>query len=359
MKIIIVSGFFYPTNAPRAFRTTELVKQFVRLGHDLTLYVPKTGDDIKEFLSQYHVSIHYYERKTVCGSKGLFSRIKNRILTQYAEYPDSTIVSELKGKLKKETGYDLLITVAMPHPIHWTVGLLYNEGHKIAKKWVADCGDPYMLCGTNRFKRPFYFKYIEKIWCKHCDYITVPTKEAINGYYPEFRNKIRVIPQAFDFSEVKRKDYHQNPVPTFAFSGNIIPHVRDPRPFLDFLSKIDQKFKFIMYCSKHHMVVPYVEKLQGKLVVKDYIPRLDLLNELSGMDFLINIENATHVQTPSKLIDYALTGRPILSVNPLKLEEKYILRFLKGDYSSRYTVDNIDDYNIVNVANKFIKLALN
>ena len=35
MKILIVSGFFYPQNTPRAFRTTELAKEFARLGHDV------------------------------------------------------------------------------------------------------------------------------------------------------------------------------------------------------------------------------------------------------------------------------------------------------------------------------------
>ena len=30
MKILIVSGFFYPQNTPRAFRTTELAKEFGR-----------------------------------------------------------------------------------------------------------------------------------------------------------------------------------------------------------------------------------------------------------------------------------------------------------------------------------------
>ena len=40
MKILIISGSFYPDNSPRAFRTTELAKRFCKLGHDVTVYIP-------------------------------------------------------------------------------------------------------------------------------------------------------------------------------------------------------------------------------------------------------------------------------------------------------------------------------
>ena len=36
------------------------------------------------------------------------------------------------------------------------------------------------------------------------------------------------------------------------------------------------------------------------------------------MDFLLDLENGASVPTPSKLIDYALTLRPILSVDSQK-----------------------------------------
>lgn len=357
MKILIVSGAFYPINTPRAFRATELVKRFVRLGHDVSVYIPRTNNDLASFLIDYPTTVNYYTRKGPIKGTSIIHRVIGRLLNQYAEYPDITIVKELTQKLKEEKGYDLLITVAMPHPIHWAVGKLFEKGNRIAKTWIADCGDPYMLCGTNQFKRPFYFKKMETRWCKYCDYITVPTLDAVNGYYPEFREKIKVIPQAFDFSEVKRQEYKKNPVPTFAFSGNIIPNVRDPKPLLDFLVSLDIDFKFVLYCSKHHLIMPYKNMMPDKFEVYDYIPRLDLLYKLSSMDFLVNIENSTKVQTPSKLIDYGLIGRPILSVNPKSLDKNAVKEFLDGNYSKQFIIPNLNDYDIVNVANQFLSLT--
>ena len=357
MNILIISGAFYPNNTPRAFRTTELVKQFCRLKHNVTVCIPYTGKDLPDFVRTYPVEIKYYTRDKVRLKNGFVSKVFNRTLAQFLEYPDIKIIRRLKALLKEESGYDLLLTIAQPHPIHWAIGLLYKKGCKIAKTWVADCGDPYMLCDIEHLRKPFYFKFIEKLWCRECDYISVPTEASVGGYYPEFRNKIRVIPQAFDFSEVRRKEYVKNEIPTFAFSGNLIPRVRDPKPLLAYLSTLAVDFKFIFYTTKRHLVLPYQKMMPNKIEIYDYIPRLDLLYNLSGMDFLVNIENATQIQTPSKLIDYGLTGRPILSVNPNQLNTSVIDEFLRGDYSHQYMIPKMEAYNIVNVATQFLELV--
>ena len=53
MKILIVSGFFYPVNTPRAYRTTELVTEMARLGHSVTVYVPKYNYDYSHMTKEY------------------------------------------------------------------------------------------------------------------------------------------------------------------------------------------------------------------------------------------------------------------------------------------------------------------
>lgn len=357
MKILLVSSCFYPANSPRSFRTTELAKQLVRTGHEVVMYIPESDYCYEEFIKSFPMTIKRYRTVAVSQSASLFNRIKGRLLAQFLEYPDITDLKYLSRALRCEEGYELLISIAMPHSIHWTIGNLYAKGKKLAKTWVADCGDPYMLCGTRTYNHPFYFKTLEKRWCRQCSFIAVPTREAVNGYYPEFRDKIRVIPQAFNFDEVVLNEYTPNRVPTFAFSGNIIPKVRDPRPLLDYLAEKQADFKLIFYSTKHHLLQPYKDRLGDRLEIYNYIPRLELLRRLSSMDFLLNIENTTTVQTPSKLIDYALTRRPILSVDTQKLDCENVDRFLAGDYSGQYRVENIEQYNIANVANQFLDLC--
>ena len=323
MKILIVSGAFYPQISPRSFRTTELAKELSRKGNDVTLYIPQDNIDRCQFSQDYHISIRYYKRHEdkLSKSKNKLVYIIGRILVYYAQYPEIFLLKNLKNALvKEEEQYDLLISIAVPHPIHWTIGRMYKKGKFLARTWVADCGDPFMLAGTLNRKHPFYLKPFEKLWCRLCDYITVPTEGAIDGYYPEFRYKIRVLPQAFNFEEIEKVPYVKNEVPTFVYSGSIWSGSKDPRPFLDYLCGIKQDFRFYVYAQDEHILDSYKEKLNEKLIVSSFIPRLELIKKLSSMDFLVHFEFGTSKQTPSKLIDYTLSGRPILALNIKNIE---------------------------------------
>lgn len=360
MKILMVSGNFYPNNSPRAFRTTELAKRFSFLGHDVKVYIPDYVKGYDDFVNQYPIKIcHYHREKGRNKFIGIsiVDRIVYRVLNQFFTYPDRWNINPLMDVLKNETGYDLLISIAMPHSVHWAMGKLYEKGIIAANCWVADCGDPFMLTQTDNFRPPFYFKPLETRWCRLCNYISVPTIQSVEGYYPEFKDKIRIIPQGFDFSEIKCKEYKVHIIPTFAYSGSFIPNKRDLRPILDLLIKKDIEFEFHVFTRQKEMFTSYIDRLGKKLQLHDYIPRLELLEYLSGMDFLLNLDNGITVQTPSKLIDYALTGRPILSLNSSDIDISVLDSFMNGDYTKQYIVKDIEQYNIENVAQQFIDLC--
>jgi len=82
-----------------------------------------------------------------------------------------------------------------------------------------------------------------------------------------------------------------------------------------------------------------------------------MIEEIKNMDFLVNIENINLPgQLPSKLIDYAISNRPILSINTSDFKSENVMEFLNGNYQTRLVVDNIGDYRIEEVTNKFIDL---
>ncbi|PWN07810.1 hypothetical protein DDZ15_02005 [Rhodohalobacter mucosus] len=367
MKILIVSSSFYPMNSPRSFRTTQLVREFARQGHDVTLYTNKREDIHDSFESEFGVTIKnlgkrkYHGVQTAHKNKmlRLFKRAVRRGLNLFFEYPDIELMFMVKNALKRESGYDLMISVAVPHPIHWGAALARTPDHSIADVWVADCGDPYMGQTLDSFNKMFYFSRFEKSFCRKAEWITVPIEEARDGYYPEFRDKIRVIPQGFDFNEVDidHEAYQKKVIPTFAYAGGLIPGGRDPSLFLDYLTGLDRDYKFILYTKNIEMVKPWLEKSDGKIEVRDYIPRAELLNVLSGMDFLVNFENRSSLMSPSKLIDYYLTGRPVLDIGSEDINKDVVDQFLNGDYSNGHRFRDIDQYRIENVCNNFIELC--
>ncbi len=365
-KILIVSNAFYPQNSPRSFRTTELVKELARQGHLITLYTLKDELIHSKIESTFNIKIKdlgqlkYKSLSTDHANKfvSLFKRALSRSLLMLAEYPDVELMFLVDKVLRDEKGYDMLISIAVPFPIHWGVAKAISKNRDLAKIWVADCGDPYMGNKADSFQKLFYFKYVEKWFSRKVDFLTVPTEGSIAAYYPEFHKKIRIIPQGFNFEETIIFDGAiNNEVPTFAYAGGFIAGIRDPGELLDFLSKYEHPFKFIIYTSNVELVLPYVKASNNRIEVRSYIPRDKLLFELSKMDFLVNFNNGTTVQTPSKLIDYALTRRPILSIDTGKLDKLTIADFLNGDYTNKVEIGDVERYNIKNVARKFIELS--
>jgi hypothetical protein len=361
LKILLVSNGFYPEISPRSFRATELAKEFVRQGHQVRAYTKFRDFDYTEFLNNYPMDLRIwpkYRFQCIPQWKGklglLISRGLKRLALMLAEYPGIEDMLKVSSFLRNEGGHDLMISFAVPYPVHWGVALARTKKHPIAGTWVADCGDPYMGCDTDSFKKLFYFRWVEKWFMRKADFITIPIESARKAYYPEFHDKIKVIPQGFEFKLVRSHGKKiANPVPAFAYAGGFIPGIRDPRPFIQYLETISDPFRFIVYTRDQSLIQSFLKNMNGKLEIRDYIPRDQLLEELAKMDFLVNFDNNTGVQSPSKLIDYALTGRPVLNFTSSP-DHGIIKQFIKGNYKGRMEFGSLEQYNIKYVARQFL-----
>lgn len=377
-KILIISKVFFPNISARANRTTQLALEFARLGHEVTVMLPDLDVDYyRDYSSKTGIVFKTYGQTTWKPIKGdsFFKRVLARLSLMVFEYPDIQLTYMVKNALRNETGYDLLISVAVPHPIHWGVATAVKRNNNLCRVWAADCGDPYMGCRTDTFKKLFYFKYVEKRWCKQCNHIVVPVEEMRFDFYPEFRNKIEIIPQGFDLNEVDIKPFKSNDIVTFIYSGTLSLHYRNPLPFLSFLSKQNVDFKFIVYTNSD-ILNDYEKALNGKLEIRKYIPRKDLLIEMIKADFLVNFDNViannnsnkssssindnrksanTAYSLPSKLIDYSIVNRPVLSIGH-NLNEPVIMEFLDRNYSHKMALPELSNYDIKLVAQKFLML---
>jgi hypothetical protein len=362
-KILLVSNAFYPENSPRSFRATELAKELVRQGHSVKVIThPRIGTEA--FCAEHGIAYKSlgaltWPVPTVKGSGLvlLFWRLVVRFSILLFEYPIIQLIPLVKKALKDEQGYDALISIAVPYPIHWGVAAVWS--HRIAKVWIADCGDPYMKQENDSFKPPFYFSYFEKKFCRKATYITVPTAASIKGYYSQFHSKIKVISQGFRFEDVKLfTGEKQTDKVIFGYGGMFIPGRRDPSEFLNFLNSLENtdNFEFHIYTNTPQFVQPYIDASKNCIQLKKVLDRNSLMFEMSKMDFLVNFENAGTAQTPSKLIDYAILKKPILSIKFGDLKEKNVMEFLQGNYQSSLVIDEPDQYRIEHVSHKFIAL---
>lgn len=364
-KILLISGAFFPENSPRSFRTTELVKEFCRQGHQVTLITLVQKEfDYSEFLSQYPITLKSFgdlKWKRFGKSKlfGDWSRKFGRLLHLFLEYPNIELLFRLKKILPQYSGYDLLISIAVPHPIHWGVAAVRNKNNRIAKVWVADCGDPFMGNTLESIAPPFYLSYFEKKFCRKADFISIPTASAIQGYYKEFHSKIVIIPQGFDFNVFSiPKTVSDHKVIRFAYAGGVAwSGIRSPKNIIEFLLKENIPFEFHLFSNNYEVVRAYANQAPESIFLHPPLPREELLHELATMDFLLNLDNGSTNQTPSKLIDYALVGKPILNIPAENFDTALVSAFLAKDYSKQFVVENIEQFNIINVTHQFLTLS--
>ena len=360
-KILLVTNAFIPEISPRSYRATELTKELCRQGHEVTVISKYRNCDYSDFLTKWPINLKLWGRSRfpqIPQPKNrimsFISRAISRSLLILFEYPGIEDMFRVRKHLRNENGYDLLISFAVPFPVHWGVAWSRSRKHDIANVWVADCGDPYMGDVLDTFRKPFYFGYVEKWFCRKADYISIPIESAKSAYYEEFHGKIRIIPQGFNFEILEAKPvFNENP--TFAYAGSFITGVRDPSQLMQYLQRLDIQFRFFVFTKQPELLNEFTEKLKGKLIVSDYIPRVELMKFLNTVDFLINFDNNTTLNSPSKLIDYAITGRPVLNIGK-DFKSEHLSEFLKRDYRYKMQLPDPDDYHIENISNLFLSL---
>lgn len=361
MKILIISNHAYPAQGPRAFRTSELSEQLVKMGHEVILYTVHGSYDYTQYENETGVIRRDIGSKYATHANdgtfrnNLFDKFMRRCFGRLLMWPLCEFHFIVERIIVENPNMDMLITIAYPHSIHSGAARAKSLHPQIfPKTWVCDCGDPYML---NPFiNPPKYMKKYEDMWCSTCDYITVPTDHSYQGYYEQYWDKIRVIPQGFDFTKTPIAQYSKNEVPTFLFVGAIYPGKRDPYSFMEYLLKFEKPYKFIVM-TREPICEKYINESKGQIVNIVGRTRKEVIIECSKADFLINITNPSTIQSPSKLIDYGIAGRPILNVEQNFNDPSFFDQFYNGNYTEQYLIKNLDDYRIEVVANKFIELT--
>lgn len=362
MKIVIISQTIHPARYPRSYRATELAIEFAKRGYQVKLfgvighwdYTKFQYDNPNIMVSSIPV---FFAKENSQGTHKLniIDRILAKLFGRIIYFPLIEFLFRVPQILYLERNIDVLITIAMPHSLHWGAGISkIFFPNSFPKTWIADCGDPFM--GNPIKTPPFYFQFLENLFLKNANWISVPIRNAIKAYNKKYDHKFVVIPQGFlipkfDFNKEKR-----NKTKIFIYAGTFYTDHRNPKPFLDFLVSYTGDFQFVIYTKTPDFVTPYLNKLGEKLEIRDYIDRVDLIDIMRKSDFLINFSNRSDVQLPSKLIDYFISQKPILNVDFNDEYKVTFHEFMNGDYSKQMVFDDKDQYRIENVVNSFEKL---
>ena len=366
MKIHIITGHFHPQIHPRAFRSRELAVELARRGHDVTISNCWTinGFNYDQYAKDNNFKINNLElfctepnNAGINSSKKSIVKRKLDFLKEYLLAGSVLFRSRILAD-KLDIDDDTDIVIALSTPFTCLLGLsLYIKRKQKSFFVIGDSGDPFYY--SKQSSKAPWFKPIEKWVYQHFNYLCIPTENAIPLYSPLLpAEKIKIIPQGFRMDNLKLYHGPMGPPVKFAYAGVFYWDIRNPEFLFNYLNRLDRDFEFHLYMRA---LDPRVEDyLKDKPVLKSKIrvaslPHDELIYELSKMDFLINIENVSNTQMPSKLIDYGMAGRPIFSCKKDTFSPLLFNEFMEGNYTAQYEVD-IKQYDIRNIVDKFLSL---
>ena len=365
MKILVITRSYPPLRNPRAFRANELLRGLCERGISAGLIAPQGIKHTDDDLWEYH-PVDYggnYGRNLGTPKYSSLKKYIRKISSYFLGDSPSNILYSIhlfRLLLKKRmlNNYDALVVISYPFynlvAVSFFVKIFSSGGC-----FIADCGDP--LYYNTSFAKAAYLKWFERWVLKSFDYVTIPFDHARKAYQECIpQGKIRVIPQGFRIIDIPADMYIGNLIPTFCYAGVFYEQIRNPEFFFEHLMMTQGAFRFVVYALDEpftqSLLVKYKARLKDRLVVVPPIDRESLIHEMAKMDFVINFDNDNATQRPSKLIDYAMSRRPILSFNRQTFRPEVFQAFLKGDYREQYHVD-LAQYDIRRVVDQFEALV--
>lgn len=369
-RILIISHSYTPFINPRAFRWSAIAESWAAQGIKvdvITSWLPGLRRfEILNGVEIYRIGGNVIERlrsllrpksraTTVASThqplkshSGFISKISGLILSiakflhdkiwkkiYWPDYaclwiaPASAKALELCAMEK----YSSIISVSDPFSSHLAgkkVKAYYPD-----MNWLVDIGDPFCFRHDNPANnRIFYGKLNyrrEHGIFEMADAISVTTEPTRLKYAELFTNtarKIRVIPPLMTetppTSDGKRV-LPENKNIKLVYVGTLYRSIRNPeyllKLFRSLLSTHGHMNVELHFFGGHDdcrdIFKPYQLLFADKLVLHGLVSRAIVFKAMEEADILINIGNDNPVQLPSKLVEYAWEGKPIVNLHSI------------------------------------------
>lgn len=369
-RILIITYSYSPHLTPRALRWSAIARRWVKEGHKVDVVcswdpglarqelkegvrVYRTGnmaiEKIRKVLrgqTAFNIDSDEWDEEKTEAVRGMDrGRRLSRSLIKWAYdntwkrvyWPDYACIwyfsaQRLAQGLIKAGKYHALVTVSPPFSGH-LVGLRLKRRWPDFR-WIVDSGDPFCFADKapmnnhhlyNRLNYAFERKVFDE-----ADVLSVTTKrtaQIYSGIFSSSKSKIAVVPPLLnmDCSEHlgrERSLFGLDKI-VFAYVGNLYRHVREPTALLKLATNLLRERPSLRGRIELHFygdVTPLKDvferfgSLRGIYQLHGPSPRSLVTKAMAEADILVNIGNATDYQLPSKVVEYASTGKPIINI---------------------------------------------
>lgn len=356
MKVLVVTHEYAPALNPRAFRWTAVAEALAARGHGVevvTSAVP--GQPLREERGGVRVhrvgGVSESLRRRLLGARpdappaadaasrggaqSLAKAVHDRTWKQLY-WPDyaclwyPAAVRRAKALLR-EGGHDRLVSVSHPFTGHLVGAALKAERPGV--RWLVDVGDPFAFVqGTPvnnaRLYGPLNYRAERRV-LDGADSVSVttgPTKVRYAEEFPGSAHKLVVVPPLLSLDGAGGGGGRFLPERPgrrrMVFVGTLYRDLRSPEPLLRLFdallrteagSGLELHFVGIMNGCED-VLAPYQHLMDDRIFLHGTVPRERALRAMHDADVLVNLGNASGYQLPSKVVEYASTGRPVLNL---------------------------------------------
>jgi len=366
-KRLIISASYRPLTTPRAFRWTALAEYWADRGMYVDVVsamkpglmseetsegvrIHRVGGTLVDRLRRNLKKPDPHVDKTLeqataqsRGSSGLRpgslvaagASALHHGLWKHIWWPDSTClwyfaVMRRAKQLFSEHRYNAIVTSSPSFTAH-------VAGYRLKKKypaitWLVDIGDPFCFAedavpNNRRLYGNWNYAFERRVF-RCADNVSVTTQQTADQYaalFPESAGKITVVPPLVPVTSVPdgaAAVFPEDSKLRLVFTGSLYRHIRRPDFLLDLFVRLletphgDRLELHFLGNSENcrESFAPYQHLLDNRIFVHGLVDHGRALQALEEADVLINISNNTRYQLPSKVVEYASTGKPIINL---------------------------------------------
>lgn len=352
-RVLIISFSYAPMLNARAFRWTALAGHLAESGWEVdvvTSWQPGAASEDRAGLRVHRAGWRWAEqlRKRLrqerrqlpaarTGRTSLFARLlqgTRHHVWRHLYWPDASCLwywpaRRVALELVRKRSHDVIISVS-PGFTAVMVGQAVLRACPQAR-WVVDIGDPFSLqvdaAPNNRALYGALNRRAERRALRRAELITVTTPQTSARYaqaFPETASKLQVIPPLLSIppAEPGAPLFAQDGTIRLVYVGTLYRGLREPQFLLELYKGLSGRrpgvrYELHLYGDTHEfasLLDEWRQRLPGTLHVHGMVARETIARAVEAADLLVNIGNSSSDQLPSKVVEYAASGKPILNL---------------------------------------------
>lgn len=232
------------------------------------------------------------------------------------------------AELIKKYKITRVVSVSFPFTDHLVGAFIKKKNAEV--NWIADIIDPSFFPGFSPTNNCLLYsglnRIIERKIFRGAQAVSVLTRTIQRKYanlYPNYSGKIFINPNLLHYEMATKKSFFpKDDKIRLVFVGTLNKTTRNPEHLLRIFELLLQAmagkrlelhlFGSIDYCMEQF--VPYQMLLKQRIFLYGPVNREKAVQVMHDADILVNIGNANPYQEPSKVIEYASTGKPIVNI---------------------------------------------